>query len=166
MQLRALSLTACTHILSFDHFLGALDSCTCLRELHLEDTLHRLSGNWIHAERDPASCRRPLISFPHLDSLVLRAHGAICTARFLAYLHIRPSARLEVSAEAEDAEADGPNGARSMASMLRTDVDPIVTLEPLAMVNALDMSMSMGRDTARISEEYIPWDPRPVRVRL
>ncbi|KAI1793632.1 hypothetical protein LXA43DRAFT_1081217 [Ganoderma leucocontextum] len=155
-QLRALSLKGCSHQLSFDRFLDALDACTRLEDLDLENTLDRLSGDWM--QRDP-SPRRPLISFPHLNKLVLRAHGAACTSRFLAHLHIRSSVRLHISAEADDDDADArsPDGACSMAAMLPpASPGAAANLEALATARDIHMYMSMDSNSTQITTNRTP----------
>ncbi|KAI1793622.1 hypothetical protein LXA43DRAFT_999673 [Ganoderma leucocontextum] len=130
-QLRTLSLTTCSPPLSFDHFLDTLALCTQLEELCLKDTLGRLWGDFVRG--DPAPCR-PLISLPCLDRIVLSRHGALCTSRFLAHLHIQSSVRLDISA---DVNSGSPLCPCSITAML-----PAVTLEPLATVNDIQLSMS------------------------
>ncbi|KAI1793618.1 hypothetical protein LXA43DRAFT_197435 [Ganoderma leucocontextum] len=142
-QLQTLSLTTCSHNLSFDGFLDALASCTGLRRLHLDNTLDRLSGDWMQRDRAHS---RPLVSFPHLNSFALSGHGAVCTSRFLAHFHIHSSVRMGISADAEDIEeADSPssNGPHSVAAMLPPS--HAVTLEPLGMAKDIHMWMSFGR---------------------
>ncbi|KAI1793803.1 hypothetical protein LXA43DRAFT_1122306 [Ganoderma leucocontextum] len=143
-QLQKLSLTTCTHHLSFDHFLDTLASCTGLKLLHLHDTVHRLSaGDWM--QRDPGPpYRRSLVSFPHLDRFVLSGHRPACTSRFLAYFHIHSStSTLVIAADAEDQQADlPPDGACSMAAMFPPS--HAVTLEPLAMAKDIEMAMCEG----------------------
>lgn len=143
MHLRALSLKKFSHTLSFDCFLDALGSCTRFKDLHLEDTLHHLSGDWM--DGDPAP-RRPLISSPHLDSLVLLGHSTICTSRFLTHLHIHPVSASHDIRQHQDGEGVS---AYSMTTMLPGN--PAVNLEPLGTVNALDMFMSLGANTSQIS---------------
>ncbi|KAI1782828.1 hypothetical protein LXA43DRAFT_1187382, partial [Ganoderma leucocontextum] len=142
-QLRTLSLNTCSHNMSFCRFLDVLASCTRLEHLHLENTLDRLSGDWMH--RYPASSSRPLISFPRLDTFELSGHGAVCTSRFLAHFHIQSSVRLRISADA-DADLDGSDGPLSIAAMLPPSY--AVTLEPLSTAHDV-LSMDMPADGYR-----------------
>ncbi|KAI1793623.1 hypothetical protein LXA43DRAFT_197635 [Ganoderma leucocontextum] len=139
-QLRTLSLTASPHNLSFNHFLDVLGSCTRLEDLHLESTLHRLSGDWMQGDPSP---RRPLISHPRLERFIISGHGAVCTSRFLAHFHIHSSVCLKISADIGDNEVGtpdpGPDGARSVAAMLPPS--HAVDLEPLAAGNGIVMCM-------------------------
>ncbi|KAI1785183.1 hypothetical protein LXA43DRAFT_152362 [Ganoderma leucocontextum] len=134
-QLRTLSLTTCSHHLSFDRFLDTLALCTRLEELCLKDTLHHLSGDWMQGDPGPG---QPLVSLPRLDRLALSNHGCACTSRFLARLHIQPSVRLELSA---DIDAASPDGSRSIAAMLPPS-HALGTLEPLATVSDVHMRMA------------------------
>ncbi|KAI1793619.1 hypothetical protein LXA43DRAFT_197487 [Ganoderma leucocontextum] len=152
MQLRTLSLTTCSHRLSFDHFLDTLALCTRLERLCLRDTLDRFSDDWI--QRDPV-LRQPLISFPRLDTLKVSGHGAACTSRFLAYIHIQPSTiHLEIFVQVDARSPD--DRAFTIAAMLHA-----ATLEPLATVNDLEILM---RSCAGPRSVWIRMNRTPERV--
>ncbi|KAI1781557.1 hypothetical protein LXA43DRAFT_685164, partial [Ganoderma leucocontextum] len=67
-QLRKLSLSRCSHTLSFDGFLDALAASVQLEALAVHATLFRLPGEWAHHGPVP---RRPPISLPRLRSIAL-----------------------------------------------------------------------------------------------
>ncbi len=133
-ELRTLSLTTCSHSLTIDHFLDTLCLCTRLETLRLKDTLNRFSDDW--TQRDPVP-RQPLISLPRLDMLLISEHGAVCTSRFLAHIHVRSSVSVRISANV-DARSPG-DGACALAGMLPPSHS--VTLESLAAVSHLEVFM-------------------------
>ena len=134
-DLTELSLTTCSHGLSTDQFLGILAQCNQLEKLCLEDTLDCFSDDWM--QRDPVP-RRPLISFPRLNTFVVSRHKASSTSRFLAHIRVRASARLEISADIH-IHHRGPTDVLALAGMLPPQ--PAVTLEPLAAVHAVKVWM-------------------------
>ncbi|KAI1793634.1 hypothetical protein LXA43DRAFT_198509 [Ganoderma leucocontextum] len=150
VDLHTLSLTTCSHSLSIDHFLDTLALCTRLETLSLKDTLDRFSDDW--KQRGPTP-RRPLISFPRLDTFVISGHGAVCTSRFLEHFHIRSSARIDISANVDARSSDG-------AFALARWLPPrhALTLEPLATVNDIRMCMlsRAGPKSVWISTDRTP----------
>ncbi|PIL34700.1 hypothetical protein GSI_03480 [Ganoderma sinense ZZ0214-1] len=137
-DLHTLSLTSCSHSLSIDQFLDALALCTRLKTLCLHETLDRLSEDW--KQRDPVP-RRPLIHFPHLDSLEVSQHGSVCTSRFLSHIHVRASAQLEISTR-DDTRVSGHRDAGASIFFLAGGMVPpnhAATLAPLATVTNVEV---------------------------
>ena len=133
-DLRTLSLTKCSHTLTTDKFLDTLALCSRLETLYLKDTLNRFSDDWTQRDPDPRD-RRPLLSFPRLDTRVVSDNGATCTSRFLAHIHVHASVRrLEISAKL-DPRAPDPSVALALPGILPPR--PANTLEPLSTATAV-----------------------------
>ncbi|KAM5545617.1 hypothetical protein V8D89_000655 [Ganoderma adspersum] len=165
-DLRTLSLTTCSHTLTIDQFLDALALCSQLETLYLKDTLNRFSDSADWTQRDPDP-RRPLISFPRLDTLVVSENGATCTSRFLAHIHVRASVRrLEISAKVEPRASD-PSVAVALSGMLPPR--PADALEPLSIATAVKVCSCCrkccgGVRSIRVRTGRTPKTPLPVTV--
>ena len=149
-DLHTLSLTECSHSLSIDQFLDALALCTRLESLSLRESLEHFSDDWKQHEPAPS---RPLISFPHLHSFVIRGHGGVCTSRFLEHVHIPSSATIYIRA---NVDARSPDGTFALAGWLPTR--HALTLEPLATVADLRLCMfaEPGSKSVWIDTERTP----------
>ncbi len=137
-QLRTLSLSSCSHSLSFDRFLDVLAASAQLEELSLTAALHLFSDDWVRGEAVP---RRAPISFPRLRELRLEEHGIVRTSSFLAHLHLRPavSLRIEGTFKETDYVSDSPDTVNSISAMLPHNHN--VTLPALSVATTVNVEV-------------------------
>ena len=133
-RLRMLTLRGCYPKLSFDDFLDALAASVQLEGLALFDTLVHLNPGreWMHGGRPIP--RRPPILLPRLRDFLLQEPGVIHTSRFLAHLHLPPSAHLSIAANIEE---PSPDTTISLSAMLPPD--PSTTIPSLAIATHVTM---------------------------
>ncbi|KAI1793639.1 hypothetical protein LXA43DRAFT_198580 [Ganoderma leucocontextum] len=137
-QLRTLSLSGCSHNLSFDRFLDVLAASAQLEELSLIAALHLFPDDWVRVAAVPL---RAPISFPRLRELRLEEHGIVRTSLFLAHLHLHPSVALWIEGNFEESDyVDGsPDTVNSVSAMLPPD--HIVTLPALSIATTVNMEV-------------------------
>ncbi|KAM5545608.1 hypothetical protein V8D89_000646 [Ganoderma adspersum] len=137
-QLRTLSLSGCSHKLSFDRFLDALAASAQLEELSLMASLHRFTDNWVWDEAVP---RRAPISFPRLLELRLEEHGIVRTSHFLAHLNLHPSVTLWIEGNFKETDYvnNSPDTVNSISAMLPPD--PSTTLPALSTATTVNMEV-------------------------
>ena len=138
-QLRTLSLSGCSHSVSFDHFLDALAASAQLEELSLMAALHVFTDNWVWDEAVP---RRTPISLPRLRELRLEEHGIVRTSHFLAHLHLHPSVALWIEGNFKETDYvnNSPDTVNSISAMLPPG-DLCATLPALSLARTVNVEV-------------------------
>ncbi|PIL34687.1 hypothetical protein GSI_03467 [Ganoderma sinense ZZ0214-1] len=145
-QLRTLSLSDCSHNLSFDRFLDALAASTQLEELSLMAALHLFTDDWVWDEAVP---RRTPIFLPRLRELRLEEHGILRTSHFLAHLRLHPSVALWIEGTFKETDyvTHSPDTIHTITALLPPDHN--TTLPALSA--ATTVSMEVWGDEYEIS---------------
>ena len=152
-QLRRLSLSGCSHNLSFDRFLDALAASAQLEELCLAAALYRFPDDWIRN----GTCRAP-IPFPRLRKLRLEEHGIVRTSSFLAHLRLHPSVTLWIEGAFKELDYvdDSPDIVNTITAMLPPDLSSILPILSLATA----VRMTISGDEYEISGENPRIEPK------